>query len=78
MNSSDMPRPLSDIERGVIARLLAVPFPGLDTHRNSVSGSLPGSPALVCDSVSVRDGVGRDRCFGRALDAQCWLTYPST
>jgi hypothetical protein len=30
MTGGDMPRPLSDIERGVIARLLAVPFPGRD------------------------------------------------
>jgi len=30
MTGGDMPRPLSDIERGVIARMLAVPFPGRD------------------------------------------------
>lgn len=28
--TGDVPRPLSDIERGVIARLLSVPFPGRD------------------------------------------------
>lgn len=33
MTSDDMPRPLSDIERGVIAHLLAVPFPGRDELR---------------------------------------------
>jgi hypothetical protein len=33
MTGGDMPRPLSDIERGVIARLLAVPFPGRDELR---------------------------------------------
>lgn len=33
MTGGDMPRPLSDIERGVIARLLAMSFPGRDELR---------------------------------------------
>lgn len=33
MTGGDMPRLLSDIERGVIARLLAVSFPGRDELR---------------------------------------------
>ncbi|RIV31606.1 hypothetical protein [Micromonospora radicis] len=54
MTSGDMPRPLSDIERGVIARLLAVPFPGHGELRAQLPfATVDGQCSCGCATVNI-------------------------
>jgi hypothetical protein len=58
MTDGDMPRPLSDIERGVIARLLAVPFPGRDELRAQLPFATVGGQCS-CGCATVNLAVNR-------------------
>jgi hypothetical protein len=52
--TGDMPRPLSDIERAVIARLLSVPFPGRDELRAQLPfATVEGRCGCGCATVNL-------------------------
>ncbi|MGC4851424.1 hypothetical protein ACLQ3F_29700 [Micromonospora sp. DT15] len=54
MTGDDIPRPLSDIERDVIARLLFVPFPGRDELRAQLPfATVEGRCGCGCVTVNL-------------------------
>ncbi|MEH1166457.1 hypothetical protein V6V47_13820 [Micromonospora sp. CPCC 205539] len=54
MTGDDMPRPLSETERDVIARLLSVPFPGRDELRAQLPlATVEGRCGCGCVTVSL-------------------------
>ncbi|WP_444951056.1 hypothetical protein [Micromonospora ureilytica] len=60
MTGDDTPRPLSDIERDVIARLLCVPFPGRDELRTQLRfATVEGGCGCGCGCVTVNLAVDR-------------------
>jgi hypothetical protein len=58
MTGDDMPCPISDIERGVIARLLSVPFPGRDELRAQLPFATVGG-RCGCGCATVNLAVDR-------------------
>ncbi|MEV4210118.1 hypothetical protein [Micromonospora sp. NPDC049662] len=58
MTTDGTPRPLNDIERAVIARLLAVPFPGRDELRAQLPFTTDGG-RCACGCVTVNLAVDR-------------------
>ncbi|MDG9678941.1 hypothetical protein [Micromonospora sp. DH14] len=58
MTGDDIPRPLSDVERDVIARLLSVPFPGRDELRAQLPFTTVAG-CCGCGCVSVNLAVDR-------------------
>ncbi|GLZ60920.1 hypothetical protein [Micromonospora sp. NBRC 107095] len=54
MTGNDIPRPLNDIERDVIARLLSVPFPGRDELRAQLPfAAVEGRRGCGCVTVNL-------------------------